>query len=197
MLKIKKYYKPFIWSIVFVICLLVIQAVCDLKLPDYMSNIVNIGIQSNGIENATPDAISENGLTLMTSFMSKEDKELVSKNYTKINKGDDSYIDDYPLLETESVYILNDIDNETFEKMNSIFSVSGKTMINVLSSLSTTSGTETDGTEIDSSSIDLSGIYEIIPMLSMIPEQTISEAREEAAQTDETTLSAIGKIFAR
>ena len=42
MMKLTKYLKPFIGSIIAVIILLFIQAVSELSLPDYMSNIVNI-----------------------------------------------------------------------------------------------------------------------------------------------------------
>ncbi|NFI67903.1 ABC transporter ATP-binding protein, partial [Clostridium botulinum] len=48
MLKIIKHLKPFIASILLVLGLLFVQAVCDLSLPDYMSNIVNVGIQQGG-----------------------------------------------------------------------------------------------------------------------------------------------------
>ena len=50
MLKLKKYLKPFIFPLIVAILLLFTQAVCDLNLPNYMSDIVNVGIQANGIE---------------------------------------------------------------------------------------------------------------------------------------------------
>lgn len=64
MLKILRYYKPYLPVILLIVALLFIQANADLALPDYMSRIVNVGIQQNGIENATPEilrrAIAEN-----------------------------------------------------------------------------------------------------------------------------------------
>ena len=57
--RVLKYLKPFTLSLILVITLLVVQATCDLSLPDYTSNIVNIGIQQNGIENAVPTVIRE------------------------------------------------------------------------------------------------------------------------------------------
>lgn len=50
MTKVLKYLKPFTLSIILVIGLLIVQATCDLSLPDYTSNIVNVGIQQNGIK---------------------------------------------------------------------------------------------------------------------------------------------------
>ena len=52
MVRLIKEFKPFVVSIIIVIVLLFLQASTELALPDYMSKIVNIGIQQNGIENA-------------------------------------------------------------------------------------------------------------------------------------------------
>ena len=62
MTKVLKYLKPFTLSIILVIGLLIVQATCDLSLPDYTSNIVNVGIQQNGIKNAVPTVIREKEL---------------------------------------------------------------------------------------------------------------------------------------
>ena len=98
MIKIRKYYKPFISLIIIAMILLFIQAICDLKLPDYMSEIVNVGIQSNGIEQVTPNAISEKSLQLIKYFMSEEEIKLIEDNYIKIDKGNEEYINKYSLL---------------------------------------------------------------------------------------------------
>ena len=57
MLKLIKPLKPFIWLILVIFILLYAQAMADLSLPGYMADIVNIGIQQNGIDNAVPQAI--------------------------------------------------------------------------------------------------------------------------------------------
>lgn len=59
MLKILRYYKPYLPAILLIVALLFVQANADLALPDYMSRIVNIGIQQNGIENATPEILRQ------------------------------------------------------------------------------------------------------------------------------------------
>ena len=86
MFKIFRYLKPFIVSIVAVVMLLVVQAVCDLSLPDYTSNIVNVGIQQSGIENAVPKVIRESELNKNTLFMNNSDKEKIEKSYTLLDK---------------------------------------------------------------------------------------------------------------
>ena len=66
-----------------IIVLLVIQANCDLSLPTYTSNIVNVGIQQNGIEDAVADTISSDSMERLFLFMDQEDQELVKANYTE------------------------------------------------------------------------------------------------------------------
>jgi ATP-binding cassette subfamily B multidrug efflux pump len=54
MLRLLKYLKPYTLLVVLAIVLLFVQANADLALPDYMSKIVNVGIQQGGVENARP-----------------------------------------------------------------------------------------------------------------------------------------------
>ena len=63
-----------------IIVLLVIQANCDLSLPTYTSNIVNVGIQQSGIEDAVADTISSDSVERLFLFMDQEDQELVKAN---------------------------------------------------------------------------------------------------------------------
>ncbi len=74
MLKIIKHLKPFIASILLVLGLLFVQAVCDLSLPDYMSNIVNVGgIQQGGVSNAVPQVIRKSELDKIKVFLDNKD----------------------------------------------------------------------------------------------------------------------------
>jgi len=59
MLRLIKYLKPYALLITLSITLLFIQANADLALPDYLSKIINNGIQQNGVENAVPKAIRQ------------------------------------------------------------------------------------------------------------------------------------------
>jgi ABC-type multidrug transport system fused ATPase/permease subunit len=59
MLRLLKYLKPYLFLILLAIALLFVQANADLALPDYMSKIVNIGIQQGGVENAIPVAVRQ------------------------------------------------------------------------------------------------------------------------------------------
>ena len=126
MLKIMKYLKKSAVSVVAIIILLLIQALCDISLPDYTSKIVNVGIQQGGIENAVPEVIKENELKRLLMFVDNDDKDAVEDEYTLVKSGDtsdenyDEYVEKYPKLETENVYVLKEIDKEKNEKLNEI-----------------------------------------------------------------------------
>ena len=126
MLKIMKYLKKSAVSVVAVIVLLLVQALCDISLPDYTSKIVNVGIQQGGIENAVPEVIKENELKRLLMFVDDNKKDTVEDSYTLVKSGDtsdekyDEYVEKYPELETENVYVLNKIDKEKNEELNEI-----------------------------------------------------------------------------
>ncbi len=81
MLRLKKYLKPYLLMIAVAIGLLFASNICDLKLPDVMSDIVNVGIQQSGIEHASVDVISEDGLDFLTVFMEEDEAALVKDSY--------------------------------------------------------------------------------------------------------------------
>ncbi|MHB8280941.1 MAG: ABC transporter ATP-binding protein, partial [Candidatus Humimicrobiaceae bacterium] len=121
MTRLAKYLKPFIPMILLAIVLLFVQALSDLTLPDYMSNIVNNGIQQSGIVNAVPEAIRLNEMNKITLFMSENDKAEVLKNYTLIDNASsdyDKYLKKYPQLEKEPVFVLNKTDKKELVKIN-------------------------------------------------------------------------------
>ncbi len=102
-----KYLKVYWLTILVVLGLLYYQTTADLKLPELMSNIVNTGITRQGIEDATIDVVRESKLEHLFLFMSEDDKTFITQNYELVLVGNSEYLDDYPILETESVYILN------------------------------------------------------------------------------------------
>lgn len=74
MLRILKYFKPFIPLLMIAIILLFIQANADLALPDYMSRIVNVGIQQGGVEEAAPEALRASTLERVNLFLTESQK---------------------------------------------------------------------------------------------------------------------------
>ena len=104
---ILKILKKYSFYIILVFVLLFMQANCDLTLPEYTSNIVNIGIQQSGIESPVPEVIREEEYNKLLLFMNSESQEKVDNSYTLITKDNTEYLEKYPLLNEENLYILN------------------------------------------------------------------------------------------
>lgn len=83
MIKIFKYLKSSIVSVLAIILLLFVQAYLDLTLPDYTSKIVNIGVQQAGIEDAAITEIGESSLNHLLLFMNDDDKNYIIDSYTE------------------------------------------------------------------------------------------------------------------
>lgn len=81
MLKLAKYLKKSLGAILAIFVLLVVQAFCDLSLPSYTSDIVNVGIQQGGVQDAAPDVISKTSMDSLFLFMREEDVKTVQQNY--------------------------------------------------------------------------------------------------------------------
>ena len=84
--KLLKFLKPYAGAVVAIICILVVQAYCDLSLPTYTSDIVNVGIQQGGIDETVPDTISKKDLNHLLLLVPSDKQELVKYAYTKSTK---------------------------------------------------------------------------------------------------------------
>ena len=126
MKKLLKYLRPFAGAIIVAIMLLFVQAISDLSLPSYMSNIVNIGIQQKGIEDAVPKAIKSSELNKLLLFTNSDDKKVVEDNYKLIRKKElsnddyEKYIKQYPELANEDIYVLDTKSKDVKRKLNEI-----------------------------------------------------------------------------
>jgi len=73
MRKLARFLRPYWWVCVIGVLLLVGQALVELNLPNYMSDIVNIGLQNKGIARAAPEVISAQGMEFVTGLMDADD----------------------------------------------------------------------------------------------------------------------------
>ena len=106
MLKLIRYLKQVKWPILAIMLLLVVQAWCDLSLPQYTSDIVDIGIQQGGIEHAAPDQIRDETMENLKLFMEEDDWNRVEAAYT---------------LGEDGIWYLNSVDENTLEELDGVF----------------------------------------------------------------------------
>ncbi len=107
-MRIFRYLKQNVGTVILIVLLLVVQAYCELSLPSYTSNIVDVGIQQGGIDSAVPLEISADTLADLELFMTEEEIQTVSGALEQDSRGR---------------YTLKKIDSDTREKLDDIFGV--------------------------------------------------------------------------
>ena len=176
MKKLLKYLRPFAGAIIVAIMLLFVQAISDLSLPSYMSNIVNIGIQQKGIEDAVPKAIKSSELNKLLLFTNSDDKKVVEDNYQLIRKEElsdddyEKYIKQYPELANEDIYVLDTKSKDVKRKLNEIL---GRPML--ITSLFESG----DANKLMGYSGDIMAAPEGVDMANMDPFMMLSSMPEE------------------
>ena len=83
MRKLFQFLKPYAPRVLLILCVLIVQAYCDLSLPTYTSNIVNVGIQQSGIDEEIPENISEEEMNRLLLFVSEDDRQDIQDAYEK------------------------------------------------------------------------------------------------------------------
>lgn len=106
MIKILKYLKKSWAWIILILALLIVQAYCDLSLPQYTSDIVDTGIQQSGIDSCLPEQIRSSEMDKLTLFLEDSEKDELLSAYTA--DGD--------------VYRLNEIDKDTKASLEELIS---------------------------------------------------------------------------
>ena len=181
MTKLKTYLKPFIPGVICALLLLFVQALCDLNLPNLMSDIVNVGLQQSGIENAAPSEISPEGLAMMTAYMEPEDAELVSVLYARV-EGEENY----KLIRRSP-------------RLDYAFGCAAYNLISVLQSLFADSEAEAPESGALAMEIDLQTLYRIHESIQkqkqLLPHATLHLTAGILA--NEATLRQTGAMFAK
>ena len=191
MFKLRRFYKPYTAMIVLMLALLIAQVLLELNLPNYMSNIVNIGLQQSGITSAAPVAISQKGMGCFTFFMSQEDKEAFLAAYTTDWKTQQK---DFPDI-TPGDFVLIDpkADNAAAEVA---FSRAAFTMV----ALSREMRPLQEPEELTEEELqpDMQQIYDMMPTLNMIlPEEKLAQYRQTAAEIDPSLAKQTALIFVK
>ena len=108
MMKLMSFLKKYSLHILVLIALLFAQAALELSLPDYMSKIVNVGIQQGGIESPYPEVIRESEVTLLENLMTEEEIDKVRDTYSLLEGEDEDLLEKYPNIGNEPVYRLGE-----------------------------------------------------------------------------------------
>ncbi len=174
MLRLKRYLKPFELGLLAAFALLFAQALCDLNLPNYMSDIVNVGIQQNGIQHAAPEAISNEGLKFIKAFMTGDEQALVDGSY-RDKKGEGRW-ERLPEADMSAL-------NAAFEN--------AATVASTMAMKSRPAGEKLS----EGQALDITKFYAFAPMIQAIPADQMAEIRKAAAATPDMMKKQYGIAF--
>ena len=188
--KLFKFMKPYAATILMIIVFLVLQAYCDLSLPGYTSDIVNVGIQQGGIDTAIPEQISVEDMDRLFLFVSEQDQKTVL----------DAYERDTDTYESEA-YVLKDgilKDEKRTDKIGVILS-KPMMLVTVFSSDSEETKEMTDAMFASLPKEMLSEDMTVFDVLGMMPEeqraQMVTQIGEKVDEMPETMLEQAATIY--
>lgn len=188
--KLFKFMKPYAATILMIIVFLVLQAYCDLSLPGYTSDIVNVGIQQGGIDTAIPEQISVEDMDRLFLFVSEQDQKTVL----------DAYERDTDTYESEA-YVLKDgilKDEKRTDKIGVILS-KPMMLVTVFSSDSEETKEMTDAMFASLPKEVLSEDMTVFDVLGMMPEeqraQMVTQIGEKVDEMPETMLEQAATIY--
>lgn len=194
MLKIKRYLKPYIALLLGAVMLLFGQAMLELTLPNYMSDIVNVGLQQGGITYSAPEAIDAQSMQMIQMFMSEEGKAVVENAYTQLGSDDLAELQKtYPNLQAGDYAMLG----ESSEQVESAFSRASYAMVLTIKQMADKQGGDSSGSAKETS-IDPQVMEQMMMALRQpAMQEQIQSAISEAAVTPETMISQTGPVLVK
>lgn len=194
---LKTYLKPFAALVLACILLLFGQAMCDLTLPNLMSDIVNTGIQLGGMDEAAPAVLNQQAVDLLTLFMNDAEAGTFKNAYTPVEHGSD---EETKLAKTyenikdmDAVALSEDAD---VQAVGDAYGKAAYAFMTFLKDYGAQTGQAVD-TESGVQDMDMRQLYAVIPMLQQMPIETFSEAIDSAENAQSMIGSQVGATFTK
>lgn len=194
---LKTYLKPFAALVLACILLLFGQAMCDLTLPNLMSDIVNTGIQLGGVDEAAPAVLNQQAVDLLALFMNDAEAGTFKNAYTPVEHGSD---EETKLAKTyenikdmDAVALSEDAD---VQAVGDAYGKAAYAFMTFLKDYGAQTGQAVD-TESGVQDMDMRQLYAVIPMLQQMPKETFSEAIDSAENAQSMIGSQVGATFTK
>lgn len=194
---LKTYLKPFAVLVLACILLLFGQAMCDLTLPNLMSDIVNTGIQLGGVDEAAPAVLNQQAVDLLTLFMNDAEAGTFKNAYTPVEHGGD---EETKLAKTyenikdmDAAALSEDAD---VQAVGDAYGKAAYAFMTFLKDYGAQTGQAVD-TESGVQDMDMRQLYAVIPMLQQMPKETFSEAINSAENAQSMIGSQVGATFTK
>lgn len=194
---LKTYLKPFAALVLACILLLFGQAMCDLTLPNLMSDIVNTGIQLGGVNEAAPAVLNRQAVDLLTLFMNDAEAGTFKNAYTPVEHGSD---EETKLAKTyenikdiDAVALSEDAD---VQAVGDAYGKAAYAFMTFLKDYGAQTGQAVD-TENGVQDMDMRQLYAVIPMLQQMPKEAFNEAIDSAENAQSMIGSQVGATFTK
>ena len=194
---LKTYLKPFAALVLACILLLFGQAMCDLTLPNLMSDIVNTGIQLGGVDEAAPAVLNQQAVDLLTLFMNDAEAGPFKNAYMPVEHGSD---EETKLAKTyknikdiDAVALSEDAD---VQAVGNAYGKAAYAFMTFLKDYGAQTGQAVD-TESGVQDMDMRQLYAVIPMLQQMPKETFSESIDSAENAQSMIGSQVGATFTK
>lgn len=194
---LKTYLKPFAALVLACILLLFGQAMCDLTLPNLMSDIVNTGIQLGGVDEAAPAVLNQQAVDLLTLFMNDAEAGTFKNAYTPVEHGSD---EETKLAKTyenikdmDAAALSEDAD---VQAVGDAYGKAAYAFMTFLKDYGAQTGQAVD-TESGVQDMDMRQLYAVIPMLQQMSKETFSEAIDSAENAQSMIGSQVGATFTK
>ena len=194
---LKTYLKPFAALVLACILLLFGQAMCDLTLPNLMSDIVNTGIQLGGVDEAAPAVLNQQAVDLLTLFMNDAEAGTFKNAYTPVEHGSD---EETKLAKTyenikdmDAAALSEDAD---VQAVGNAYGKAAYAFMTFLKDYGAQTGQAVD-TESGVQDMDMRQLYAVIPMLQQMPKEAFSEAIDSAENAQSMIGSQVGATFTK
>lgn len=194
---LKTYLKPFAALVLACILLLFGQAMCDLTLPNLMSDIVNTGIQLGGVDEAAPAVLNQQAVDLLALFMNDAEAGTFKNAYTPVEHGGD---EETKLAKTyenikdmDAVALSEDAD---VQAVGDAYGKAAYAFMTFLKDYGAQTGQAVD-TESGVQDMDMRQLYAVIPMLQQMSKETFSEAIDSAENAQSMIGSQVGATFTK
>lgn len=194
---LKTYLKPFAALVLACILLLFGQAMCDLTLPNLMSDIVNTGIQLGGVNEAAPAVLNRQAVDLLTLFMNDAEAGTFKNAYTPVEHGSD---EETKLAKTyenikdiDTVALSEDAD---VQAVGDAYGKAAYAFMTFLKDYGAQTGQAVD-TESGVQDMDMRQLYAVVPMLQQMPKEAFSEAIDSAENAQSMIGSQVGATFTK
>lgn len=194
---LKTYLKPFAALVLACILLLFGQAMCDLTLPNLMSDIVNTGIQLGGVDEAAPAVLNQQAVDLLTLFMNDAEAGTFKNAYTPVEHGSDEetkLAKTYENIKDMDAVALNE--DADAQAVGDAYGKAAYAFMTFLKDYGAQTGQAVD-TESGVQDMDMRQLYAVIPMLQQMPKETFSEAIDSAENAQSMIGSQVGATFTK